>query len=118
MNRAYGWHILSEDPPKESGQYLVVIDDNCKDYFCSVEHYFKKGDHITTRISDKENFEERVIDTVFNDDLKVIADRDGFYEMLDNFDAKYNKILNDNPYYLVLWAELPPAPFGKPWAKI
>lgn len=112
------WHNLNTDPPKKSGQYLVVIDDNCPDYFCSVEHYFKKGDHITTRISDKETYEERILDTIYNDGLKVIADKDGFYELCDNFNARWNRILNENPYYAVYWSELPPAPLGKTWGRL
>jgi hypothetical protein len=115
----YQWHLLKKDPPKKAGQYLVVIDDGDDDCFASVEHYFKKGDYILTRMSDNGTFEERVLDSILNDDLKVFADRDGFYELhSDKFDATWDKTLNNNPHYPVYWAELPPAPLGKIWGRI
>ena len=111
------WHNLKTDPPKLSGQYITIIDDGIEDAFAEVSHYFKKGEYITTRKSTKCTPEQRMYDSLFNDELKAYADKDGFYK-IENFNPVWEKVLNDNPYYDVYWCEMPEPPKGRVWGRI
>lgn len=113
------WHNLKKNPPKKAGQYLVMVDADPDVAFAEVMHYFKKGDFITVRDSDKETPEERMKDFFENDDLVVRADRDGFYELKCNtFDAEWDRVINDNPSYDVYWRKLPKALRYHKWGVI
>lgn len=114
------WHNIKTDPPKKRGQYLVVIEDDVDNVvFADVENYFKKGDYITTKVSQKPTIAERLYEDLFTDNNNVYAEKDGFYVLhTHEFNATYDRVINENPLYDVYWAELPAAPNGKDWGVI
>ena len=104
------WHVINDerDFPKKSGRYLTITTNPSADDegFMEISDFFKKDDVILTKSSQIDGTpEERLLDTLFNPDLEVRAEEDGFYA-LSATDEHYWRV------YPAYWAEKPEFPDG------
>lgn len=89
--------------PTKTGRYLTLYADMTKEVFPCIDFYFKKGDLMYTKNSNKDTIVERLYDSLFNPELEVNANESGFYEL----DEEYShRIMPD------FWAECPEPPEG------
>lgn len=108
------WIQVTDKLPQSGEEVLTYYYDTVSErHQIDLLSYFKKGDVLYTRIDrdPQKTKAKRMLSTLFNKDLEVIAEQDGFY--IYEWDEFGDTSCRRHKDCIECWQELPEAPKGR-----